>query len=191
MNQTSATNQSNSILDTVLEQPVGSDDNVALLPFTEDAVFYMEREIDLKFNFLDNKTRCGSQTNNDVKLKIRIASGTRDSLGFVFDNAILTKLHTALNGATMTTSCEELAIFAATMVKDNSRTPLKWISVAVISDFPGAIAFTWKEREEMPSVKLLKYICETESDKLRSAGGTVYKIERQTDASPLFRRCGR
>ena len=191
MNPIAQTNQSNSILDTVLEQPVGSDDNVALLPFTEDAVFYMEREIDLKFNFLDNKTRCGSQTNNDVKLKIRIASGTRDSLGFVFDNAILTKLHTALNGATMTTSCEELAIFAATMVKDNSRTPLKWISVAVISDFPGAIAFTWKEREEMPSVKLLKYICETEADKLRSAGGTVYKIERQNDASPLFRRCGR
>jgi hypothetical protein len=184
-------NKSNevSILEQVLEQPIGNENEVELLPFGESQTFYMEREIDLKFQFIENKTRCGSQTNNQVKLIIRLASGTRDSLGFVFDNAVLSKLETALNGATMTTSCEELCIFAATMVKDNSRTPLKWISVAAITDFPGMISFTWKEREEMPSVKLLKYICDVEAAAIKRGGGTAYKIERQTDASPLLRGC--
>jgi len=190
MSQQSSNNHQ-SILEQVLEQPIGTEENVELLPFGESQTFYMEREIDLKFQFLPDKVRCGSQSNNDVKLKIRIASGTRDSLGFVFDNAVLSKLQTALNNATMTTSCEELCIFAATMVKDNSRTPLKWISVAAITDFPGMISFTWKEREEMPSVKLLKYICDVEAEQIRRGGGTAYKIERQTDASPLLRGCGR
>jgi len=172
-----------SILEQVLEQPTGNKDEVELLPFGESQTFYMEREIDLKFQFIENKTRCGSQSNNDVKLKIRIASGTRDSLGFVFDNAVLSKLQTALNNATMTTSCEELCIFAATMIRDNARTPLKWISVAAITDFPGMISFTWKEREEMPSVKLIKSQIENKR--------VEYKIERQNDASPLLRGCGR
>ena len=191
--QSSILDQQSSILDQVLEQPVGnSEENVVLLPFTEPgAMFYMEREVNLKFNFIPGKTRCGSQANNDVKLRIRIASGTRDSLGFVFDNAILTRLETALNGAHMSTSCEDLAIFAATMIKDNSRTPLKWISVGVESDFPGIIAFTWRDKEEMPSVKLLKEVCETEASAIKKSGGTVFRIERQHDASPLLKGCKR
>jgi len=179
----------NNLLEQILDAP--PEEKIALAPFSESEMFYLEREIDLTFNFLENKTRCGSQSNSNVKLKIRVASSTRDSLGFVFDNAVLSKLHTALNGSTMTTSCEELTIFAATMIKDNARTPLKWISVAAITDFPGMIAFTWKENQEMPSVKLMKMICEVDAAAIRRNGGTAYKIERQTDASPLLKGCRR
>jgi hypothetical protein len=65
------------------------------------------------------------------------------------------------------------------------------MSVAAITDFPGMIAFTWIENQEMPSVKLMKMICEVDANKLRKGGGTVYKIERQTDASPLLKGCRR
>lgn len=177
-----------SLLEQILEQPTEQPE--VLLPFgSPTETFYIEREIDLQFNFLENKTRCGSENNSNVKLRVRAASNVRDSQGFVFDNAILTKIQKSLNGANMSVSCEDLAIFTATAIRDQSRTPLKWISVAVESDFPGQITFNWKDKEEMPSVRLMKIICETEAQTITRNGGTAYKIERN-EAAPLFRGCG-
>ncbi len=175
----------NSILEQVLEQPVGNKENTPLEPFFAEtrATFFLERAVEIDMRFIPGRTRCGSDSNNHVTVRVRVASDVRDANGFVFDNSLLTQIKHALESAAISTSCEDLAIFVASTIHMKATVPLKWISVAVDSDFEGAIGFTWRENDCMPRARLFKLGTEAEAQR-------SYEIRRQLEADLHITSCG-
>jgi 1,4-dihydroxy-2-naphthoyl-CoA synthase len=118
-----------------------------------------------------------------VRVKVRVASDVRDANGFIFDNSLLSNVGAALQQAPISTSCEDLAIFFAYTIHAKSAVPLKWISVAVESDFEGAIGFTWRDGDCMPRARLYKLGTAQEAK-------AAYEIKRQLEADMHIFSCG-